>query len=1114
MKKIFVSLICASLCTLSAIAQGSGAPLVEGYAKYIAGSKMPYNEVLKGQRDAMIIRANDVAPTMEWESAAVPEGVKGAMVDFLWYSGYELGKNINYQLVVNGRQVVKFTNSIAKTWSVTGDDGITLSFKAANYDREKNPYGQMVLRVPTKLLTAGQPIRLSLSSEDQGRPAWFMTYMTELSNKLIATAPAALKADGSRPINVNIRYLGDPKDVVVTLDGRQIAKTRLTVGDNMCQSMIQSSAEPQTAKIEVKGRDYSMTETLTIEPVRKWEVNFVEHSHTDIGYTRPQTEIMGEHLRYIDYALDYCDITDNYPDAAKFRWTCETAWAVDEWLNCRPKEQVDRFIKRVKEGRIEVTAMYLNFDELPDEQVLAASMAPMKRFRELGLPFEVAMQNDVNGIGWCFTEFFPDMGIKYLNMGINIGRALPCFDRPTMFWWESPSGKRMMAFHGEHYMTGNFFGIEAGDFDAFESKFLTYLQELGAKGYPYDIMSIHHSGYFTDNSPPSTNACEIIRQWNEKYEWPKVRTSSSKEFFHAFEDRYGSDIPVIRGAWPDWWTDGFGTGARETAKARIAHTESIAVQGGLTMATMLGAAMPAKIDDRINEMNKALLFYDEHTYGADVSISDPYGTSTMEQRSLKYSYAWEAFRRSRTLGEEVSGLLQNYVPKAEHPSFVVFNTMSQPRSGLATAYIDYEIIPLTKNFKIVDSKGQELKNQMLDRRSDGAYWGVWAENVPALGYSQYYIIVDDSERVPEKTSAELTHPIVENQWYKMTLNPQKASIKSLWDKQLNREILTPDAKYQMGEYIYEQIANHQFGDAHEIGKHTRDGLDSLRFAGYSAGKVWDTYRFVGSTKAGIGKESYSVEFRIYNVAKRIDVTCSIRKKDILDAEGIYIAFPFELAGGKISADVPGGIMEIAKDQIPGSTTDWNTVQNFATVQSSDGQIVIGSNEVPLMQFGAINTGRYKYNAKPESTNIYGWPMNNYWTTNFSPDQRGMFTWTYYITSSADNSTDFATRFGWESRIPFIVRVLPEGQATAKGFVGSLMTIGQDNLLMVNLSPIDGKSALMQIRETAGKSVDMTAVSSMLGSLKCEEYDALGGPKAGGSLTFKPWETKFIKISWN
>lgn len=69
---------------------------------------------------------------------------------------------------------------------------------------------------------------------------------------------------------------------------------------------------------------------------RDWTIYLVQHTHTDIGYTKPQTEILSEHLRYIDYAIDYSDLTKDYPDDARFRWTCEAAWAVSEYIKVRP----------------------------------------------------------------------------------------------------------------------------------------------------------------------------------------------------------------------------------------------------------------------------------------------------------------------------------------------------------------------------------------------------------------------------------------------------------------------------------------------------------------------------------------------------------------------------------------------------------------------------------------------------------------------------------------------------------------------------------------------------------------------------------------------------------
>ncbi|MBK7410360.1 MAG: hypothetical protein IPJ40_21260 [Saprospirales bacterium] len=240
---------------------------------------------------------------------------------------------------------------------------------------------------------------------------------------------------------------------------------------------------------------------FSLEPLREWTIYLVQHSHTDIGYTRPQTEILPEHLRYIDYALDYCDQTDDYPDNAKFRWTCEASWAVREYLESRPETQIDRLLKRIKEGRIEVTGMFFNFSEIADETVLAAQTRTLKTFKDRGIEVSTAMQNDVNGIGWCMVDFFSGTDVKYLNMGQHGHRAHVPFDKPTSFWWESPAGNRLLAYRSEHYMHGNALSLTSGYIDVFRSNLSNYLEDLENKGYPFDHTAFQFSGYVTDNSP-------------------------------------------------------------------------------------------------------------------------------------------------------------------------------------------------------------------------------------------------------------------------------------------------------------------------------------------------------------------------------------------------------------------------------------------------------------------------------------------------------------------------------------------------------------------------------------------------------------------------------------
>lgn len=932
--------------------------------------------------------------------------------------------------------------------------------------------------------------------------------------------PAVYKSSSGpvRRVAVTVGYDGQATEVELAL-GRQVRHVRLEEGENHFVFDIPDAGADRTLPLSLRAGQVSLaSDEVKVPAARHWQMNLVQHTHTDIGYTRSQMEILAEHLRYIDYALDYCDATDHYPDAARFRWTCEVAWPVKEYLKNRPASQVERLKRRVKEGRIELGGMYLNFDELPDEQTLAASLAPLKLFRDEGLRADLAVQDDVNGIAWCFSEYFADAGVKYLNMGTHGHRALICFDKPTVFWWESPSGKKILAYRAEHYHLGNYWGVHnPDDFTKFEQCVWDYLGQLEAKGYPYDICAIQHSGYLTDNAPPSTRSCEMVKRWNEKYEWPKLRTAVATDFIKTVERDYAAQIPVIRGAWPDWWTDGFASGAREAAVSRATHSHAIAGQGGLALAKLAGAELPQGVMGKVSDMNEALLFYDEHTFGYCESVRDPYGRETWEQRSLKQSYAWEAYRHAGLLSETVMGLLQSFVPKTDVPSVAVFNTLNWSYSGIAKVYIDHQLLPRDKVFEITDASGRSVPAQAGESRSDGTYWYIYVRDVPALGFARYRIDVKDEPRPSEASAGSLSGTHVENEWYGLDFNLQRGTISRLYDKDLQRQLLTESAEWELGEFIYETIDDRGALERYTYPRFTRRHPEKMRFEAYEEGAIWDTYRFKGETAAGIGHDNLTVEYHIYKVEKKIEVVYSLRKKTETEPEAVYVSFPYQIEGGRIFLDVPGGNIEAGVDQIPGSSNDWYTVQNFAAARSSDVQVVMGSPEIPLMQFGAINTGRYQAGAVPQTTNMYSWPMNNYWTTNFNADQTGGLQWSYFITSSADTTAGFATRFAWENRIPFLTRVLQAGDREDKDApsCGTFLTFRPDNLLLVNMAPVEGERAVMlHLRETDGRPAAFAVTSDEVKIRKVTVCDVTGKPVGGkDEAEFNPWESKFIKLSW-
>jgi alpha-mannosidase len=1089
--------------------------LINGYSKKITGLDYDYQSCIPGQRESMLLRALNGKDFIEWETDPVLKKPDRKYAAFIWVAalGSSPGR-ARMDLTVNGAVNYSFYTDGQSTWEVNNADGSSLSFHTIMVDQNGDHHGYMILRIPPEKLTTGKALTLRVTGSKANLTSWYMTFKKPVKTGVSMRPFPAIFKKGDTPLQLvetAIFYFGQESDAKIYASGKLLETIRLKFGYNTVNVGLPPVTRQTNINLKVVVGDFSMSNSVILDPVRKWKIKFIQHTHTDIGYTRSQNEILAEHLRYIDYALDYCDATDSYPEDAKFRWTCEASWPVDEYLKCRPAGQVERLLKRIREGRIEVTGMYFNFDEIPDEKILAASLAAAGRIKDKGIPVTLAMQDDVNGIGWCLNDYFNQMGVKYLNMGTHGHRALICFDKPTMFWWESPSGKRLLTFRAEHYMTGNtILEMQSGDIDRFRNNLMNYLTALDARKYPYDEMAIQHSGYLTDNSPPSTISSDLIKKWNEMFVWPQLSTSTAETFFSDMERDHGSEFPVIRGAWPDWWTDGFGASARETAVTRAASATLIANEGGMVMASAEGVKLPDEINKSISLTDNALLFYTEHTLGYSESVREPLSQPTMEQRALKESYAWEANRRAASIGEEAMGLLQSKFSREPEPSLVVFNTLNWTRSGLAYVYIDHQIVPRGKVAGIFDQAGNRLAVQPVLHRSDVTEWAVWLKDIPSFGYKKYIIRALDEPKQPDGKSGELT---LENKWYRITANPLKGTIVSWYDKELSKELTDKKSMYEMGEFILEQLGNRSQMESRKLDDYKRSPLDTVWFDSSEKGEIWNSIRFYGESATSEKPRGFMFEIRLFNTEKRLDLACSIIKKSIISPESFYIAFPFGIEGGKHFTEVQGGVIETGKDQIKGSSNDWYTVQNFTSVRNEKEQLVIGSPEMPLMQFGAINTGRYTAGALPQSTNLFSWPMNNYWVTNFNADQRGGHSWTYYLTTSTDISNGFASRFGWGCRIPFLSRIMPGAGAGDNNWEGTFIKGWPADVLLVSAEPCeDGKSCLVHLREINGKETTLNLFSGIDGkALMAEEVDATGKAVQNPSVKIGPLESKFYRI---
>jgi hypothetical protein len=301
-------------------------------------------------------------------------------------------------------------------------------------------------------------------------------------------------------------------------------------------------------------------------------------------------------------------------------------------------------------------------------------------------------------------------------------------------------------------------------------------------------------------------------------------------------------------------------------------------------------------------------------------------------------------------------------------------------------------------------------------------------------------------------------------------------------------------------------------------------VSNIKVENGTKGNVWESIK-IKADIAGMEKgtdnapKGLDMEIRLYKNTKKIELRYTAHKLIITDPEALYVAFPFSLSGSRIVFETIGGTLTQG-DQIPGSSSDWNVAQNFVAVRSKDAQIVIVSDEIPLWQFSGFNMGKFERYPKQGKPWLYSWIMNNYWFTNFRAYQEGGFTWTYQLTSSADTSNTFATKFGWGERNIFPTRTFTAGKPELKNTVSQSLKIeGDSNVLLVNSRPTtDGKNAVkLHFRELDGKKGEISVASLVQGrEIKTINIvNAIGKriSSCTSSINFEPFEVKFIEIQF-
>ncbi len=810
---------------------------------------------------------------------------------------------------------------------------------------------------------------------------------------------------------------------------------------------------------------------------RPWVLWLVHHTHVDIGYTEPQPILFRKHGDFIATALDYCSLTDDRPEGERFCWTCEGVWSIHRFLERHPQRR-DEFFRRVRDGRIEVTGLYVNLTDLFGADLLERTLEfGAELAREGGFDIVTAMQNDVNGWTWGLPAMLASRGIRYFDTGINETRARGVRPRPSLFHWAAPGGERVLTWMGGGYLQGTFLGQP----DAPE-RLAGMLADLESGGYPHHALELRVHGEDHDNAPPGLWIPDLVRDWNARQDAVKLRLCTAREWFQHAEAEWPEPIPTRQAAWPDWWADGNGSALFEVTRVRKAQADLLTARA----LAANGAPLDREVETAAVE---AAAFFCEHTWGSWNSTDDPHHPESQAQWAFKAEKAHHAATlaahlvtqaaRSQATAASTGQATAASIGQATAASIgqataasigqatatsigQATATSAQPSAGAMRLAV-FNPLPFLRDDTVEtlvpdsavtgQAPGMVLQPRRLDDgppfhlvdEDTGEKIGVTREpaivgsdrrpaqlirfvarGVPASGWKRYRIAHE-----PFAPEAATRHDgaALANARFRLALDPVTGGIRSLVMRTpggADRELVKP-GDTTLGQFIYERIDSERGREAlcEWTGFHINPPFARSTPAVRSLTSHARPDGAALVVTSGDSTLSLTMEITLFDTLDRVDFACTLEKLPLDRSDAVYHAFPFNLSQPEVLLELPGAVMRPHSDALPGSATDWHGVQGYFAVAGDEGTAVVATPDVPLVQVNGINTGQWHETLPPANGVVMSWVMNNYWFTNFPATQGGRIPYRYSLTAwDGPFDAERCARFAQSRSQPLVAVLVP------------------------------------------------------------------------------------------
>jgi hypothetical protein len=722
--------------------------------------------------------------------------------------------------------------------------------------------------------------------------------------------------------------------------------------------------------------------SVIFRPVRRWTVHLVLHSHTDLGFTAPVSEVAQIHNSNTDEAVAFCKETAKWPEGSRFKWTCEVTWQVQNYLRSRSIEKIAELITHIKNNDIAVAGMYSGelTELLGHEQAARSFYYAAKLRREYDITIDTAMLCDVPGCTKGFVQLMYKSGIKNLIIADNnfIAPFLQRTDLPRPFYWCGDDNSNVLSWYTDHpfyaYWEGENYGFSKGCSDV-KDKLVNKLIELEECGYPYEDYQLQ---YAFDNFKIQFTPAEIVKEWNEKWLYPKIRMATAGEFLNKMRNLNSKRIPSLTGDWTCWWDGIVNAFPYEEALSRSLHCKIPAVETAASLLSVIDNeySYPAV---EIEKLYDDTLAFDEHS-GTGM-VWEP-GSPEIQDKALRegYGFIYKPLQKVKELQDIITDNLSKMI-KCNSMSVAVINYSSFPRDINIQAeyqHPDASVI-LADCENNAEVKGRINNNKIFFN----------AGTVPGIGYKVFQIkevngvaeLLLNNKNIQQNTE----DIIIENNYWKISVCKNTGAVHSVYNKILSCNInngytntpliyiTMPLVGIEMGKYVPEvyngtevpgKVIAPKGKQQVEVQSEICQQSDKIIISHYAGGVKWL-------------EQQVSVENEILLFTNILSGRCLNDKEYMnkyISSEGmLYFHFPFNIDNSMIKYESTCSVIEPAHEQFKGTCMDYTPVQGWCHLFNNDIYINFCSPDAPLIDIGEIALQKYreKFTENPSDLFIRG-----------------------------------------------------------------------------------------------------------------------------------------------